>query len=257
MRADVLFNWYGASPAFNAVVATATRPLVVIGMAAGPGTDYAGILNAAGPNPLRSLAMQRLGGDLPYRIGLVGFSHGCQGVRAALQTGDGAMVDAVYCCDGIHTDWTNQAAGQMNAALLAPYYALGRLAVPDGRVFAITTSAIVPPSYVSTTATSNWLWQTLTGSTSDSYDTPPLDAVWNAPVNFMSKPMAGHAAVTYTNIPWVRYRKSGGLVIYNAKNLDPTGVGDHQLQAGTVLPLVVQAYVINRWNAMDPTIACP
>jgi hypothetical protein len=255
-RADVLFQWYAAAQTLPSVIASSTRPIHLVGLPAGPGTDYAGYLASQGSFPLRTLAMQACGGDLPYRIGLLGFSHGCQGVRAALQTQDAALVDVVVCVDGIHADWTNRAKGWFNGDQIAPFKAVADRAANGMGSFVISTSAIVPPSYVSTTDTSHWIWQNVMGSTEDVFDVPAPDSVWDAPISppFVSKSVSGSRPVSYSLIPWVRYRKHQGLVIYNATDLDPNGYADHQLQAAVALPRLVQAYVVNRWSAMDPSM---
>jgi len=255
---DVIFGFYCDNPAFQDVLRQFQRPTQYIGMPAGPGVSAMAPIETREPGPLVQIARQH--GVDPLRIAVVGFSIGCSGVTAALRSSDGPRLDAAIAIDGIHTSWTNQRAQQYSTAGLLPWQAFAAAAIDDGRLCCISTSAIVPPSFVGTTVTSDWIWQAATGSSSESFDEPAPGEIAHL---VSDPPWVSHAGrakdgtyswpeAIYAETPLARYRQKGGLVIYNYRNLDPSGHGDHVYQANVIEPLLLRQYLVPRWNQMDP-----
>jgi hypothetical protein len=206
---------------------------------------------------LRKIIEQKAPDISPLRVALFGFSEGCTGVRLALQSADGPNVDAVLAIDGIHTVWTDKKKRMMSINELVAWRACAVSAATDGRLMVITTSAVVP-SYVSTTYTSNYLWESATGTDDVTFDAPLPDA-FTEPVTPPYTSSAGcfpdgvcWKTTEYTTYALRAYRKKNGLVILNYSNLDPTGVGDHRLQADRVSPLVLKHFLAPRWNDNEP-----
>lgn len=275
-QADVVISWFSESPELSATKAFFKRPTVFLNMPAGfvpvvdaqgkavlgadgkplhKGRDYDADIKAYDPKkPLRAAIAKFFPGLDPLRVCLIGFSQGCQGVRAALRWGESARVDAVIPVDGIHAGYTNPEKTALRPADVTPFVAFGAAARTEGRLMVITTSSIVPGNFASTTQTANFIWRAVTGQDADivEHDLPP--GFWaheeNPPVTIQFqcvKPITYVQAVNY------RYRNVGGLSINNYANLDPTGCADHIYQARHVLPLTVATFLADRWNAQPPT----
>jgi len=260
--ADVLFGFYADSPALQAVLKTFERPTVYIGMPAGPGTSAGAAIRSKEPTPLQKICANH--GVRPLRMAALGFSIGCSGVTACLQSSDGPKLDAAIAIDGIHTKWSNQRAQQFSTNDLLVWQAMAQAAMSDGRLCLITTSSIVPPSFVGTSVTADAIWQLATGGSEDTFEEPVpegLQAVLDPPYVLPSGQSKDKSyrwpSTTYDREPLYRYRQRGGLVVVNYKNLDPSGHNDHILQAQAILPRVLELYLVPRWNLTDPlTGAC-
>lgn len=83
--------------------------------------------------------------DASAFLALVGFSEGCQGLRAYLRAG--AEPSALVAVDGIH------ASSPPLTGAIWPYVAFAEEARQGTRLFLLSHTAIVPPGYLSTTAT--------------------------------------------------------------------------------------------------------
>lgn len=269
-KADVIFTWFASSPALTAAVAKFQRPTQLIEMPAGfvlgpdldangkpkqHARDYNADIKSYGASPLRAIAQAH--GIDPLRVCLIGFSQGCQGVRAALTYAEGGKVDSVIACDGIHTQFDpkiSPAKSGLVTSPLVPYAIFARKAMNEGRLFVISTSSIVPGDFVSTTVTSDWIWRQATGDDADRADRPAPEPVWAAletpPVTIKFQCVK---PITYTFGQTYRYRNFGGFVILNYANLDGTGCADHIYQAQHVLPLLVSTFLKARWDAQPPT----
>lgn len=274
--ADVVLTWFADSPKLSVVAKSAfTRPTVFLAMPAGfvpeldaggqpvigadgkpkmKGRDYDGQITAYGPKALRAIIAKYAPGLEPLRVCLVGFSQGCQGVRAALRHGESARVDAVLAIDGIHAGYPKGDKTKLVAPDVTPYVAYGAAAREDGRLFVISTSSIVPGGFASTTQTANFLWRAVTGQDADiqEHDLPP--GFWaHEEVPPVAIKFQCIKEQIYTQALSYRYRNVGGFVINNYVNQDPTGCADHIYQAHHVLPLIAHDFLAARWNAQPPT----
>lgn len=264
-QADVILQWYAGSEGFKRALSGLSRPYKLISMPSGPGTSYKSQVESKWPNSIQGFIQTKLPGVRPLRVALIGFSEGCAGVREFLRCGDGGRVDAALAFDGIHTTWTDKSKTKLVTSKLAPWRAFGKLAMNEGRLCLITTSAIVP-DFVSTTITSDWIWNHVTGTSEPFHDQegPDVQALWQAPisppfVNPAGEKRAPDGSVefrwgetVYDHFPTTLYRRAGGLVIWNFQNLDKTGIGDHRLQAGPVEERWISEYLVSRWNSVDP-----
>lgn len=260
--ADVVISWYSTNASTQAARASFQRPTRFLDMPAGSGTTnpraYIDQIGAKWPLFIQTTLREKMPDVQPLRVALMGFSEGCQGVREALKCGDGPRVDAVIACDGIHSQWIDQKKGTFDSAYLLAWRAMALAAVADGRMLCITTSAVVPPM-VSTTITSDWIWQQAAGSDEgdDQGAMPPVfsgpvDPPYVSPAGSFGAGQQSWQQTTYTTWPIRRYRKKNGLYVLNFDDLDPTGVGDHRFQGERVLPLVMTLNLAERWNRMEP-----
>lgn len=259
MEVDVVISWYATNKYTQEVRSTFQRPTRFLEMPAGPGTDYDKQMVDLGPTPIQQLC-KRFKGDTVRRVALMGFSEGCRGVRAALRSGDGSRVDAAIALDGIHCEYQDPGK-TFQTGLILPWRAFAQKAIEDGRLCAITTSSVVPgPNIVSTTVTSDWIWQSLVGEGGDDTTDENASEVFFEPIvppyvsaaGSFGPGQASWKETTYTQFLLARQRKINGLVILNFSNLDPTGVGDHRFQADKVGPVILSQYLARRWNQEIP-----
>jgi len=263
--ADIVISWYADGKEAQAALTGLTRPYKLIGMPAGPGHSYIEQRKQLGETMIQAICAKYAPDIKPLRVALMGFSEGCAGVREAISSGDGPRIDAVLAIDGIHAMWTDKKSkAKIDTSGLVKWKAFAKSAIADGRLCCITTSAIVPP-YVSTTITSDWIWQQSTGSAEVTFDVPAPSAVWEDQVSppyivsadcrmdkVTGKKLYCWPETAYY-VPAVRlYRKKGGLVIWNYLNRDPSGIGDHRFQSARVTPLMINTYLLPRWNGTDP-----
>lgn len=182
-------------------------------------------------------------GDTIGRVCVMGFSEGCMGVRATLETVDASGVDAVFACDGIHSEYESD--GGVGLSLLKPYIAFARIASgtpvsvdPNVKLLCVTHSSIVPerPSktkpgkferYPSTTETAAVLWLLgfAGGDSAESVDCP---GSCTPKVNLNAL-----AAVQFPSATFPIGRKIGAGVITDAgwsSRSDPTpGLGNGKM----------------------------
>ncbi len=272
MQADVIFSWFSSSKRLTDAVSKFQRPTVLIevpaGFILGPdlGPDgkpkqhsrnYDAEIKAHGASPLRAICKDH--GIEPQRVCLIGFSQGCQGVRAALRGGEGNKVDSVIAVDGTHSTYSKRPTPSDPGAIfpvdVIPYLSFARLAITEGRLCVVTTSSIEPGgNVVSTTNIANWLWRQASGGDVDHEDRPAPDGVLfhvedpPAKVKYQCQ-----KEITYVEGVSYRYRNKGGLSIINYADMDPTGCADHIYQALYVLPMLVERYLAPRWNATPPS----
>lgn len=266
MDADVLISWFADTPWRSAADAQFQRPTRFLSMPIPPGQKYADQLAAYGPTPVQAIIRHHYPGLRPLRVAVMGFSEGCQGARAAVGSGDGPRLDAALAFDGIHTLWADQKAGTFDTGRLQPWLSFAKAAIADGRLFLITTSSIVPPTFVSSTITSDWLWTKANGwqnsmAAPQEYDEPPPDFLWNhneVPPFHVAAGTAKDGSyswpeTTITKAPVKRFRKRNGLIIWNYENMDPSGTADHEYQAARIIPAMETWYLAQRWNTNEPS----
>src|SRR6185369_1233626 len=131
------------------------------------------VQGTAGGSVLGLWNLAKKAGDELGRVAVIGFSEGCQGVRAVLETKDASAIDAVIPVDGIHSQ---KLGPTVEMGFLGPYISYGRLASasppstnPDTKLLVITHSSIgkasLPAGTVSTTETAEIIWNEVLKST--------------------------------------------------------------------------------------------
>lgn len=250
-EADVIVSWFASVP--DDAKAAFQRPTQYLQLPAPPNRAYGQAVQDLGwPRPLRGAIQKYLPGTTPLRIALLGFSEGCHGLRNLLNSGDAGYVDAVLAIDGVHTPYVNK---KVDPNTMEPWLRFGVRAIDDLALFVDTHSSIVPPGYASTTETADWLWDELTNGAPAGTKPPMPDlSVGPASVHVPAGPATGQdRTVQYPAPPWQAFKRFGGFVVLGCDNLD-TGGGqaDHIYQAHYVLPLVIEKFLADRWNNMDP-----
>lgn len=255
IEADVVLAWFCsgtvAKDAFE-------RPTRFIQLPTPEGRAYDKQIASFGNTPLRNLLKMYAPDVRPLRVAAIGFSEGCQGVRALLRSADGRRVDSAITIDGVHAQYRPQSHRELEPAWLNAYAAFGQMAAQGARLFVDTTSSIVPEyPTVSTTATANWLWRAITGSDEPEQQNPLPDGV----IQHFDPPLVYKAGksgtlewpeTTYPVAPLYQYRNRGAAWFLNYSDLDRTGHNDHVLQAEHVLPMVLRRFLAARWNQVAP-----
>jgi hypothetical protein len=254
-EADVVISWFStgkvAQQAFG-------RPTVFIQMPTPAGQKYKAQIDALGQQPLNTILKQYAPDIRPMRVACLGFSEGCQGVRALLSSPDGGRIDGAIAIDGIHAQYQQGSKTKIVPAYLTPWGAFGKRAAQGRTLLAITASSIVPPGFASTTETAAWIWRYVTDSDKESATSPIPEALlqpFNPPVTIKGgQDSAGNKwpTVTYTQPPVTTFRRDHGLVITNYADLDPSGHQDHIFQAQRVLPVILSSFLADRWNSISP-----
>lgn len=267
--ADVIIHWYSDSPELQAVVSKFKRPTRFVGMPAGPGTSYKDQAAKYWPYVIRSICQNRFGTSFkPQRVCIIGFSEGCSGLYQTLRSADAKYLDCVIGVDGIFSEWIEGSKKtKLETGYLNPWKAIAKLAAADGRLVIITASSIVP-EWVPVSVCADWIWENVvSGWTVDAGGEEkvgpaglgdiiqgPVLPVFDNPAGCMK---SGNSKVcwknvVYTSYPTKMYRQAGGFIVVDYENLDETGVGDHRLQAARVLPLMVEHFLLPRWNENPP-----
>ena len=259
MEADVIVSW-GFASVPDAVKELFTRPTRFVVIPTPANRGYKSQVEGLGwPFPVRTAIRKYAPGVEPLRVALLGFSESCHGLRNLLSSADGALVDSVIAIDGIHTPWI-QPGNKVDPNTMKAWFEFAKLAIVNERLFVDTHSSVVPPSFASTTQTADWLWQQLTSDEENPFGSPPFTV---PPVpNLVAPPTAVKVGVPpakapytveYPAAPWQPPKRAQGLVILGCDNLDkPAGYADHIYQAKAILPLVLEKFLVNRWNSMDP-----
>lgn len=209
------------------------------------------------------------------RVAVIGFSNGVDsGVSQVLEATDAPKIDFVGAFDGIHGSFLG---GQMYPASYNKWIAYAMLAAatkdPNAPTLVVTHSSI-EPAFPSTTETANLIWQ---------------EVLSRIPADYMSTYYAGLDDLLYPgglSIKSIDTTKSGKpmpswvwqsftdawYVRRNANNLSCFGWGDpgvssqgrinavcrdrynntadHVFQAEAVLPAILNAYLVDRWNPL-------
>ena len=253
MEADVIICWNHGGVPKGLVEANFKRPTRVISL---PNPlSWAKAVEKYWPFPVRGIIKELAPDVIPLRVAALGFSASCQGVAQLLGSQDMAALDAVVAIDGIHTGYVQvDGKKEVNPNGMKPWFEYGKYAVVNERLFVISHSSVVPPTYASTTQTAEWLWNTLTMEPM-AFTVPPLPPL-NVPatsVHVPAGPSTGKdRTIQYPAPPWKGKRRCGGLVVLGCSNLDGPGTADHIYQAKAMLPLMLQAFLAERWNDIDP-----
>jgi len=269
---DVFIFWnHGPIP--NDARPMFRRPTAFLNMGSPPGRhpDFRGSVLALGHRPIREAIRTKLPGVQPLRIGLLGFSASCSGVRTFLSSADGGYVDTVICIDGIHCQSVSYPA--VRGGYLGPYVAFGKLAaygvppfsnvVAGNRLLAITNSqADGPPGQDPTSVTTQEITEgILAGYPYISNTLPevlyhdPSRHPWTNPAGRQRWPdgnVTQWGRHTYEDPPIEWAVNVGGFYALSYRKVDPTSIGDHRYQAAVVLPAVVGALAANRWSIIPP-----
>jgi hypothetical protein len=196
----------------------------------------------------------------------VGFSQGCGGVSAFLNTADAGYIDTAVAIDGIHwikePAFTSQASPWINFASLAAFGKTpgNSTLQPGGKCLIVTNSDTAPPACCRKTKfASEYIAQTVLGGAvmSGAAGTALPPGIWRMNHNPpLQKPAWNNAAgrgpaITYTESQNAWYRAWQGLWILSYNNIDTGGSGhyDHIYQSQVVLPLMLEKIVVPRWGA--------
>lgn len=174
-----------------------------------------------------------------------------------LSSPDGGRIDTAIAIDGIHAQYQPNTTKRIVAAYVTPWGAYAQRAAQGRTLLVITASSIRPPKFASTTETAAWIWRYATGGDADKATgsiPEALVAPFSPPLVFKAGAAKGLTwpTTTYDAPPVSRYRQDHGFVIVNYKDLDETGHNDHVFQAQRVLPTILQTYLANRWNSIEP-----
>lgn len=166
------------------------------------------------------------------RVGLIGFSESCAGVREVLRSQDAGLVDTVVAIDGTHAPYDNQ---HMPAhSYVRPWAAFAKLcARPESvgrlsrawRMCVITHSSIVIPGYADTSEVATSIIQEL--------GLPDEGVSWPSE--------GGH--------PLTRAYRSGDFYVFGYEG---DQARDHVYQANQVTSLVFKRLVAPRLNDYPP-----
>jgi len=271
MEADVFIYW-GHSGFPESVRKQFTRPTEFILMPTPPSVKgqnkYTAQLYSYGwPHPIRNIVSRAKPGLTPLRVGLLGFSESCQGVRAFLSSADAAYIDTVVAIDGIHTTFNgtpNKDRDNWSLSGIAPWIEYARIAaslsidpgegLPLGRRHCIITHSSIKPPFVSTTETASAILSALFGDLAPSDPVPDgiIDVVHNPPIQLHGNSINGYSVTQYVVSPNRYFAHQNGLYVFGYNNIDPTGINDHIYQAQVVLPNVLEKIVVPNWNSVDP-----
>lgn len=254
-QADVVISW-GFAPVPEEAKAAFARPTKFIALPTPQKRAYSAQVSGMFPSPIRYAVTHFLPGVQPLRVACLGFSESCHGVRNLLNSADGANFDAAIAIDGVHTAYGPNKSVDPNG--MKPWlefakYAVGQTNGTSDRLLAITHSSIVPPNFVSTTATADWLWHQFTTEAAGEIPAIPPLVTPPASIHVGSPPASHPYNVEYPEPDWQPGRRFNGLIILGCNNRDiPAGYADHIYQARVILPAVVTGLLAERWNANDP-----
>lgn len=216
----------------------------------------------------------------PYRVCIVGFSEGCQGVEVFLKSTDIGYIDTAVAIDGIHfgkDSWRNPKDNKVydcrvNSACMrarsAPWIRYGSLASfgnapdnptikPGSRCLILTASDCAPPPCC---RQARWALdyiaeKVLSGNIGAPKDAPQgiLGGVPGHPYTLGpgSDKYGSYSAISYPAPQNEKYMAWGNFYEFYYKNIDVNNSGhwDHTYQSKVVLPLMLEKIVIPRWKA--------
>lgn len=211
------------------------------------------------------------------RVAVIGFSNGVDsGVSQVLDASDAQRIDFVGAFDGVHGSFFPETTRLWPTAY-AKWIAYGILAasarVSENRspVLVITHSSI-EPSFPSTTETAALIWDEVLKRAPADYESTyegELDRLtWPSGVTYSSVDTASSGKVmpkwTWSsfNDAWYVRRNANGMSTFGwgDPGLSPqkriharcrdafNNTADHLFQGKTVLPAILRAYLVSRWN---------
>lgn len=166
---DVLVHFHGAAHVAEHAAEAAEPPMVVAIVNLGAGSsayERPFVDPALFPAILRAAANAASGGAPAVTptirsVTISSWSAGYGAVRAILPV-HGALVDALFLLDGLHTDYVPDGqrlhdGGQLNTVKMQPFLAMAERAAAGEACMVVTHSAVFPGTYASTTETAEWL----------------------------------------------------------------------------------------------------
>lgn len=165
-RYDLVIHFHGApemiEPVFQRAAIDAVFVVVNLGIGSGPYEDA--FLQDGSLARLLAEIDQVVGKICPHpnggrgRVALSAWSAGYGAAYRVLVNGkDRELLDAVLLADGLHAGFLDKFRTKMNDAQMAPFDAFAERAAKGEKLFGITHTSIVTPSYASTTETARYL----------------------------------------------------------------------------------------------------
>lgn len=165
---DLLIHFHGApervEPAFEKSGVAAVLVVVNLGIGSGPYEDammqdgsLARMLDEI-DQVVQKQCPAKIGTGTRGRVALSAWSAGYGAAyRVLANKHDSELVDAILLADGLHAGFLDKFRQHMNELQMAPFTRFAERAAKGEKLFAITHTHIVTPSYASTTETSNFL----------------------------------------------------------------------------------------------------
>ncbi len=208
------------------------------------------------------------------RVAIMGFSNGCDsGVSQVLEANDAQKIDFIGAFDGIHGSFSG---GSLFPSAYNKWIAYAMLAAqsrdPDGPQMVVTHSSI-EPAFPSTTETANLIWNTVLGKIPQDYTSTyfsELDKLvypgGKTIKSINTSGVSGEAMPSWTwqsfDDGWYVRRNANGFSVFGwgDPGRSPKGrilaqcrdrfnnTADHVFQAEAVLPAILNAYLVTRWN---------
>jgi len=209
------------------------------------------------------------------RVAVIGFSNGVDsGVSQVLEANDAQKIDFVGAFDGIHGSFVPGTTTLLPSSYnkwIAYAIAAASTKDPDGPQMVVTHSSIEPP-FPSTTETGNLIWNAVLGKIPQDYASTYYseldDIVYPGGMTIKSIDTAGTGqpmpSWTWKSFDdgWYVRRNANGFSVFGwgDPGVSPKGrikaacrdrfncTADHIFQAQAVLPTILQAYLVERWN---------
>lgn len=211
----------------------------------------------------------------PYRVCVVGYSEGCQGVATFLRSSDIGYIDTVVAIDGIHwggeNPWLNPNTKKYEQCpdgsecmriVSSPWIRYGFLAAygsppgnptikPGSRCMVLTASDTAPPPCCRQAkwAVTRIKDVVLAGTVGPTSSAPA--GIFGLTHNINYGPWKNGPGKSYPTTTAREYMTHGSFWTFWYNNIDTAGSGhwDHVYQSDVVLPLMLEKIVIPRWNA--------
>ncbi|MCC6902493.1 MAG: hypothetical protein IT377_26210 [Polyangiaceae bacterium] len=165
-RYDLVVHFHGVpqviEPVFQRAAIDAVFVVVNLGIGSGPYEDL--FMQDGSLAALLGEIDQVVDKACPHpsgargRVALSAWSAGYGAAyRVLANKKDRELVDAILLSDGLHAGFLDKFRQKMNDGQMAPFDAFAERAAKGDKLFAITHTAIVTPSYASTTETARYL----------------------------------------------------------------------------------------------------
>ena len=187
-RYDVLIHFHGVpsrvEQAFSHSGVAAVLVVVNLGIGSGPYEDamrqdgsLAQMLDEI-DRVMQKHCPAKSGTGARARVALSAWSAGYGAAyRVLANKHDRELVDAILLADGLHAGFRDKFRQHMNEQQMAPFTHFAELAAKGDKLFAITHTAIVTPSYASTTETSKFLMDQLGAELEQVNEVGPLPSM--------------------------------------------------------------------------------